>query len=205
MRRALDGHLLLDHPFYRRWEVGTLAPGELAAYAGQYRHIEAALPRTLGVIAAASPDGEARRMVEANLSDELGTPEPHLELFDAFARAVGASGDEPATPATVSLIGAQLDAASRDAVSGLAALAAYEVQAAEIAATKAEGLRKRYGIPEEGVRFWDVHATMEDEHADWSLRALAELADGRPDVGGPARAAAQAWWLFLDEREASKG
>jgi pyrroloquinoline quinone (PQQ) biosynthesis protein C len=205
MRRALDGHLLLEHPFYRRWEAGALAPGELAAYAGQYRHIEAALPMTLGVITAACPDGEARRMVDANLSDELGTPAPHLELFDAFAFAVGATGYEPPTPATEALIGTQIDAAERDATAGLAALAAYEVQAAEIATTKANGLRRHYRIPEEGVRFWDVHAAMEEEHADWSLRALAELADGPDDVSSPARAAAQTWWAFLDEREASKG
>ena len=38
---------LLAHPFYRRWEAGTLRPGELASYAGQYRHFEATLPVVL--------------------------------------------------------------------------------------------------------------------------------------------------------------
>src|ERR1700722_11629215 len=33
---ALAGRQLLAHPFYRRWEAGTLVDGELAAYAEQY-------------------------------------------------------------------------------------------------------------------------------------------------------------------------
>src|SRR5207253_1165295 len=130
--QAVDGRRLLEHPFYRRWEAGALEPAELAAYAGQYRHIEAALPRTLAAIAAASPDGAARRLVEANLSDELGRPEPHLELFDAFASAVGARTDCAASAATEALIGTQLDAAAVDPAAGLATLVAYETQAAEI-------------------------------------------------------------------------
>lgn len=202
--QAVDGRRLLEHPFYRRWEAGALAPAELAAYAGQYRHIEAALPRTLAAISAAS-DGAARRLVEANLSDELGRPEPHLDLFDAFASAVGARTDCAASAATEALVGTQLDAAAVDPAAGLATLAAYETQAAEIAATKADGLRRRYRIPEEGIRFWDVHSAMEEDHADWSLQALAELTDGTAAVSGPAHAAAEAWWAFLDEREVAAG
>jgi hypothetical protein len=33
--------------------------------------------------------------------------------------------------------------------------------------------------------------------------ALASLADGPDTVEGPATAAADAWWSFLDEREAA--
>ena len=29
---------VLEHPFYQRWSRGELTRGELAAYAGQYRH-----------------------------------------------------------------------------------------------------------------------------------------------------------------------
>lgn len=203
VHEALDGRRLLEHPFYRRWEAGALARAELAAYAGQYRHIEAALPAVLGAVTATMPDDRPRRMVEANLADELGVPAPHLELFDAFASAVGASAACAPSPATGAVVGTQLCAAAGSAASGLAALAAYETQAAEIAATKASGLRRHYGIAEEGIRFWDVHASMEVDHADWSLRALAELTDGADDVRAAAGATAAAWWAFLDEREAA--
>ena len=51
IRAGIGGKRLLDHPFYRRWEAGTLARSELAAYAEQYRHIEAALPEVLSRVA----------------------------------------------------------------------------------------------------------------------------------------------------------
>jgi len=47
----LEGRWLLDHPFYRRWEAGQLSEAELASYAGQYRHVERALPGVLADIA----------------------------------------------------------------------------------------------------------------------------------------------------------
>ena len=40
LAEAIVGRHLLAHPFYRRWEAGTLSEGGLAAYAEQYRHIE---------------------------------------------------------------------------------------------------------------------------------------------------------------------
>ncbi len=72
LAEAIVGRHLLTHPFYRRWEAGELTPGELAAYAEQYRHIERELPVTLQAIACQLPEGEARRLVEANLADERG-------------------------------------------------------------------------------------------------------------------------------------
>src|ERR1039458_10329529 len=91
LAEALAGRHLLTHPFYRRWEAGTLAEGELAAYAEQYRHIERTLPETLAAIASGLPDGQARSLVEENLADELGVPAPHVALFESFALATGAA------------------------------------------------------------------------------------------------------------------
>ena len=198
---GIGGRRLLDHPFYRRWEAGTLASGELAAYAEQYRHIEAALPQVLRRVAANLPDGPARAAVHANLSDELGRPAPHLDLFDAFAAAAGARRGAPPTPATRSLTALQLSSAASDPVRGLGVLAAYETQAAAVAATKAAGLRRHYGIAGPGVAFWDVHADLEAEHADWTASALAATAAGPAQVTSAAADGARAWWQFLDERQ----
>jgi hypothetical protein len=51
-----------------------------------------------------------------------------------------------------------------------------------------------------------VHASMESAHADWSIDALAMLVTTPEDlaeVAGAATAAAEAWWSFLDDREAA--
>ncbi len=200
MDEVLADRRLLSHPFYRRWEAGELVRGELAAYAAQYRYFEAVLPEMLAGARDALPDGEARKLVEGNLEDELGVPAPHLELFDRFARAVGAGEDEP-TPATSALIECYRESARRGPVAVLAALAAYEVQAASIARSKADGLRARYGLTDSGTRFWDVHAVMDRAHGTWALEALTALDPDEDVVGRNGRAAADAWWAFLDERQ----
>ena len=199
---ALDGRRLLDHPFYVRWEAGELSAAELGAYAEQYRPIEQALPGVLGAIADGLADGPTRDLVLANLADELGTPEPHADLFERFAGAVGARSGAAPTAAASAVVEAQRAAASSGPVAGLAALAAYEVQAAEVAETKGSSLRRHYGCDRQATSFWDVHATMEPAHADWTVRALAALAPDPADVAAVASAVAGAWWGFLDERQA---
>lgn len=201
MTEALSGRHLLTHPFYRRWEAGTLADGELAAYAEQYRHIEQALPVTLAAVAAGLPQGPARRLVEENLADELGVPAPHAALFESFAGAAGAQPAVAASAATAALLAAVRTAAASDPVAALAMVAAYEVQAADIAASKSDGLRRHYGMDAAGTQFWDVHATQEVAHADWSVDALAALDADVLVVRTAAQVAAEAWWNFLSERE----
>src|ERR1700689_3332882 len=151
LAEAIVGRRLLSHPFCRRGEAGTLTEGELAAYAEQYRHIERELPVALAAIAAALPEGRARQLVEANLADELGSPEPHVELFESFARAAGAASGAPATPSTAALLAVVRTTAANDPVAALAMVAAYEVQAADIAGSKGDGLRRHYGFDEEGT------------------------------------------------------
>jgi pyrroloquinoline quinone (PQQ) biosynthesis protein C len=202
LQDALTGRHLLTHAFYQRWEAGALSEGELAAYAEQYRFIERELPVTLGAIVRELPDGPARRLVEANLADELGQPAPHTELFESFAQAAGAADDVAATPATVALLAAVRAAAATNPIAALAMVAAYEVQAADIAASKADGLRHHYGFRTNGTRFWDVHVTQEADHAGWSIEALKGLGADPEQVRAAAKVAADAWWDFLSEREA---
>jgi pyrroloquinoline quinone (PQQ) biosynthesis protein C len=201
LAEAIVGRRLLTHPFYRRWEAGTLTEGELAAYAEQYRHIERELPVTLAAIAEALPAGRARDLVEANLADELGTPEPHAQLFESFARAAGATPDAPATPSTAALLAVVRTTAANDPVAALAMIAAYEVQAADIAASKGDGLRRHYGFDDEGTAFWDVHRTQEVDHAGWSMEALTALEADLDVVQAAATVSADSWWLFLSERD----
>ena len=201
LAEAIVGRHLLSHPFYRRWEAGTLTEEELAAYAEQYRHIERELPVTLAAIADALPPGDARDLVEANLADELGSPEPHVELFEGFARAAGAAPGAPATPSTAALLAVVRTTASNDPVAALAMVAAYEVQAADIAASKGDGLRRHYGYDDEGTRFWDVHRTQEVDHAGWSMQALTALEADLDVVQAAATVSAASWWLFLSERD----
>jgi pyrroloquinoline-quinone synthase len=197
---ALIDRQLLTHPFYRRWEAGTLGPNELGAYAAQYRHFEEALPGILRVLLTRLEPGSAADLVRRNLADEESNPEPHVTMFAGFANAVG-SLDTPPSDATESLLRTYRDLVASSAEEGLAAVVAYEMQAPAIAASKADGLRRNYGIDAQGTRFWDLHATMDDDHARWGIEALAALDVPGSRLVDAARSAADAWWAFLDERE----
>jgi pyrroloquinoline-quinone synthase len=196
--------MLLTHPFYRRWEAGQLASGELAEYAVHYRAFEAALPAVLTSVAAelrAQGADEAAALVEGNLADEVGRPEPHLALFDRFAEAVGPADATQPGPAAVALVATYLDLVSEGPAAALAGLAAYETQSSAIASSKADGLRRWYGTPVEGTEFWDVHARIDAEHGEWAVAALDLLGADADTVAEAARRGADAWWALLDERE----
>jgi pyrroloquinoline-quinone synthase len=198
---ALADRRLLDHPFYRRWEAGKVSIAELGAYAAQYRHFERYLPVFLSELSSALPEGPARDLVKANLDDEQGDPVPHAELFEHFAAAV-AAGADPTSPATAELIGTYDDLLSEGPTPALAGFLAYESQAAEIAQSKAEGLRRHYHLDDSALRFWDHHAQVDVRHHAWAREALATSACTRDAVETDLRRAAVAWWTFLDEREA---
>jgi len=196
---ALEGRLLLTHPFYRRWEAGELLDGELAAYGAQYEHFERQLPLTLAAIVETCPSGDVRDAVGANLDDELHRPSPHLELLASFLEAVGATTAAP-TPATLALVALYEEAPARSTGFALGVVAAYERQAAAIARSKADGLRVHYGLDDAATCFWDVHAVLEEEHADWTLGAADTLP--REEVLAGVADSRDAWWSFLDERDA---
>jgi pyrroloquinoline-quinone synthase len=202
--QAANQSRLLDHPFYRAWLAGELTRTDLADYAAQYRQIEQILPATLEATAAKLPAGHARRLVEANLADERSRPRPHLELLDDFAAAVGADTTSTPSPGTAHLVATYRTAPHAVPVAALAVIGAYEVQAAEIAATKASSLRSQYHLDSAGTRFWDVHAQLEDSHANWTVEALQELNPPHEEVNRHATASAAAWWTFLDDREAAR-
>ena len=203
---SLEGRMLLTHPFYRRWEAGELRSQELAEYAVHYRAFEAVLPTVLeAVVERLRADGgvEAADLVARNLADELGSPRSHLELFDEFASALPDDAvARSAGPAAVALADTYRSLAEQSPAAAVAGLAAYETQAAAIAATKGDGLRRWYGMDAAGTAFWDVHATMDADHGDWSIEALNLLDADPAEVADASLRAADAWWALLDEREA---
>ena len=79
---------VLEHPFYKRWSCGELSRGELAHYAGEYRHAVVALADT-----AAKAGNEEHAREEA----------AHIDLWDEFAAAFGADTTREPSPETTDL------------------------------------------------------------------------------------------------------
>jgi pyrroloquinoline-quinone synthase len=196
---ALSDRQLLNHPFYQRWETGTLTQDELTRYAEQYRHFETMLPGFLTQLRDELSPGEARDLVEANLRDEVSPPS-HLELFEQFAASFDATDAAP-SPAMRALLDAYDDVARQGPVSALAGLLAYESQGAAVADSKGLGLAKHYSAPAEALVFWNEHGSIEGDHAEWTFDALASFNPDIDEVRTAAHRVGDAWWAFLDERE----
>lgn len=204
IKASTSGLRLLDHPYYRAWQNGELREQDLTSYAQQYRHFERCLPEVLSRAAGHTSEEGPRRLMEANLEDEMTNPRPHLEMFDDFGRAVGATGEVTSSGATSELVGLYQEAAGQGPIPLLAVVAAYEAQAAEIAATKAAALSLHYGLGPVGTEFWAVHASVEEQHSAWTVEALEALDAPAEQVTYWAEQSARAWWSFLDEREADR-
>lgn len=201
----IDERHLLKHPFYTRWNEGTLPLEALQEYARQYYAFESAMPRFLSALHTRTADKAVRQEILDNLWDEEHGRENHAELWLRFAEGVGVSRDEVAgaTPnaATKALVDMYFDVTSEGSVAeGVAALYAYERQVPQVAGSKIDGLARHYGVDDKrSIKFFAVHGVMDIEHSGAERKMLGELADGadpQPIEDATARAL-EAWWDFL--------
>src|SRR5580765_6740957 len=140
---------VLRHPFYTRWEHGELSRGELAFYAGEYRHAVVALAD------AAEASGDAGHAQEER---------DHVALWDDFAAALEAPLDREPTAGTRECAEAW---APGDKLESLAVLYAVESGQPAISETKLRGLVSHYGFTAEGPAsaYFALHAERDVEHA----------------------------------------
>ncbi|HET7206255.1 MAG TPA: CADD family putative folate metabolism protein [Terriglobales bacterium] len=204
---------LLCHPFYRAWAAGELTREDLSEYARDYYHHVAAFPGYLAQFGIRLQEGELRRAVLANMSDEkggenaFGEPErEHAELWLDFAEGMGSSrnlqGHKP-VPEIQALIDHFSRVAREGSVEeGLAAFYAYESQVPRVAQEKAKGLQEKYGADEKTCAYFTLHTTADVYHSQvWRLQLMKRLKTN-PNATKPAldaaEAAAKALWNALD-------
>jgi|SRR5579872_3507064 len=202
--RMMEERNLLTHPFYRRWQRGEVSLEVLRDYAVQYYAYESALPTFLAAAIAHFPDGPVRASLVDNLADEAGGPEPHPELWLRFAEGLGVERaaviGADLLPRTANLVETYRSLCERGGEEALAALYAYEAQFPAVAATKAEGLRRYYGLTDpRSLEFFDLHSTLDVEHAEGIRSGLVDSQPARE----AAALALDAWWGMLDSFEAA--
>ena len=166
---------VLEHSFYQRWSDGSLERDELAFYAGEYRHAVVALADAVG--SAAAQPGAPRELLAGHAAEEA----EHVEVWDRFARALGA--DTPRVPRPETEACVESWTAGRDALESL--VAAYTIESGQpaISHTKLAGLTRHYGF-EEGpaTAYFALHAERDHEHAAQSRELIEErLADADLD------------------------
>jgi pyrroloquinoline-quinone synthase len=204
---------LLCHPFYRAWASGQLTRDDLREYARHYYHHVEAFPSYLAELALRLDEGELRRAVLANLSDEKGAAGasgkesvPHSELWLDFAEGMGARRDmhwHRPVGEVRELVGHFHAVASEGTPEeALAAFYVYESQVPRVAKEKERGLREMYGADGKTCGYFALHATADIHHSNvWRkqlekrLAANPEAADGALDA---AENAAKMLWRALD-------
>ncbi len=198
---------LLKHPFYTKWQAGTLTREELQDYAQQYYAFEATFPRLLSALHTRSDRPDVRQSLLDNLWDEEHGEVNHAEMWLRFAEGIGADrksvqGADHNTGTRALLDTYWASVTDGPIAAGIAALYAYEGQVPEVATEKIRGLVEQYGIDDpRTLAFFTVHSTLDVEHSGAEREMIAALAPTPADeeaVLASTRAALDAWWGFLD-------
>ena len=209
---------LLCHPFYKAWSSGQLTRDDLREYAEDYYHHVAAFPTYLAELGIRLEEGELRRAVLANMTEEkggedsFGEPErAHSALWLDFVEGMGGSRlakRKPVREIRELVAWFHRVASAGTAEEALAAFYAYESQVPRIAQEKDRGLRQRYGADERTRAYFTLHTTADVAHSQVWRKQLEKRIKANPQAAEKALAAAEnaakALWKALDGMEARR-
>jgi pyrroloquinoline-quinone synthase len=210
---------LLCHPFYKAWTAGELTNEDLCQYAQDYYHHVDAFPTYLAELGIRLDEGDLRRAVLANMSDEKGTEDAfgdaarsHAELWLDFAEGMGSrrnlTGHKPLNQVHELTSFFHRVASEGTPEEALAAFYAYESQVPRVAKEKARGLQEMYGADERTTSYFTLHTTADVFHSQVWRQQLGKRVQAHPEQAEKALAAAEnaakALWNALDGIEARR-
>ncbi len=203
LKEKLDKYHLLNHPFYKSWNDGTLTRKIIKDYAEQYYQHVKAFPRYISAAHSLCENIANRKILLENLQDEENKDGDHPKLWRNFAFAVGSSKKEIESAKeekfTTELIENFFKHARASYAEGLGSLYTYERQIPEIAETKIRGLKNHFGVTsKEGLEFFEVHKSADVYHRQACEKLLDGLsAEEQDKAEKSALSTAKYLWNFL--------
>ncbi|HEV2397837.1 MAG TPA: iron-containing redox enzyme family protein [Candidatus Sulfotelmatobacter sp.] len=209
---------LLCHPFYKAWSAGRLTRDDLREYAQDYFHHVEAFPSYLAALGLRLEDGDLRRAVLANMSDEKGAEPrgkntiPHSDLWLDFAEGMGSTRNlewhNPVPEIRQLIRYFQRIASEGLPEEALAAFYAYESQVPRIAGEKERGLRDMYGADDKTCGYFALHATADVYHSRVWRKQIEKRIEAHPEAADAALNAAEntarMLWQALDGIDARR-
>jgi pyrroloquinoline-quinone synthase len=189
---AADGVCVLTHPAMRALAEGRLPREGLRNWARQFFHCIRDSARGFALVHANLPneDLELRRELAANIYEEdsggISGTDNHNELFLRFASALGLTREAllsaPRGPEAAALMGkGEFTVRQMTREQALEWLCirgvGMEGPNARICAAMGDALRKHYGLSPEQTAFFDVHASVDEDHGAFALAVLRRTAD----------------------------
>jgi len=206
MDKKIKDKSILNHPFYRDWQMGKLTMPMLQIYAKQYYKHVAAFPLYLSAVHTKISDFNDRKLILQNLIDEESGQNNHIELWLRFGEALGISREEMektiSLKETAAFVNYFKSATSQKSIAeGIAALYAYESQIPEVSGEKIKGLINFYGIDnEQGLEYFKVHIQADVEHSRAESKLITRYAIDeytQKNVLGIVEQTLDAYWSML--------
>ncbi|SPR09177.1 CADD family putative folate metabolism protein [Orientia tsutsugamushi] len=204
LNKKLDELHLLNHPFYKLWNSGSLSLQNLQTYAKEYYHHVVAFPRYISSIHSLCSNLKERQVLLGNLIEEEQGEENHPELWQRFAEGLGVARSDLSQNAKIKetheLVDGYFDIVRSDFASGLGAIYAYERQTPEVSKSKIEGLKQHYKISDErSIKFFKVHIHADEWHSKECANLISSLnEDEKFKAKQGAEKGAKLLWNFLD-------
>ena len=183
LNERIDRWALLRHPFYQAWESGKLPVKALQSYAREYGAFISLLPLGWETVGDAVTAAEERE---------------HTERWQQFASGLDAQIGEAQLSGVVDLV-ATSERLFASPPAALGALYAFEAQQPGTAASKLDGLRKHYTLPEDSEPYFVTHASNQHEAAKLLELIAALPAVERQVALGACEQMSEALWNALTD------
>lgn len=143
----VNQYYILDHPFYKAWNDGSLPIEGLKTYAEEYGAFIAMVPRGWETL---------------NDLETVEEEKEHVALWEQFAEGLETSLNGAALEQTKALV-SEAGKLFTNPVTALGALYAFEVQQPETAQSKLTGLKEFYSLPEACEKYFIEHTHNQHE------------------------------------------